>query len=78
MTEESMNGLLGRIQCVDGSHDLSGVDLAVEAATERFETKVAIMRGIDERLPKEAILATKHLINLDHQSWQQRPSGPTR
>lgn len=37
---------------------LAGADLAIEAATERFEIKAAIFRDLDRILRPEAILAT--------------------
>ena len=38
--------------------DLAIADLAVEAASERFEIKSALFRSLDKILPEEAILAT--------------------
>ena len=37
---------------------LSGVDLVIEAATERLEIKLSIFKQMDELAPKKAILAT--------------------
>jgi 3-hydroxybutyryl-CoA dehydrogenase len=52
------DALLGRIDAVDGVGAMSGVDMAVEAATESFELKVKIFRSIDEALGADAILAS--------------------
>ncbi|MCW2956765.1 MAG: 3-hydroxybutyryl-CoA dehydrogenase [Thermoleophilia bacterium] len=38
--------------------DLTGVQLAIEAATEHLETKLAIFRDLDAKLPAGALLAT--------------------
>lgn len=38
--------------------DLSDVSIAIEAATERLDTKLQIFRDIDARVPQGAILAT--------------------
>jgi 3-hydroxybutyryl-CoA dehydrogenase len=58
MTEDAKNALTDHIHPVASGSPLDGVDLAVEAATEHFETKVAIMKAIDAALPKGAILAS--------------------
>ncbi len=58
MTEEARAALLAHIQPAASGASLDGVDLAVEAATEHFETKLAIFKAIDEALPKGAILAS--------------------
>ena len=58
MTEADRAALLGRIRPVASGEGLEGVELAVEAATEHFDTKIAIMRRIDEALPKGAVLAS--------------------
>lgn len=58
MTEDARTGLLGHIHPAASGGSLEGVDLAVEAATEHFETKVTIFKAIDAALPKGAILAS--------------------
>ncbi|MCW2924964.1 MAG: 3-hydroxyacyl-CoA dehydrogenase [Thermoleophilia bacterium] len=45
------------LEGLDGA-DLTGVDLAVEAATEHLETKLAIFADLDARVPDGAVLAT--------------------
>jgi 3-hydroxybutyryl-CoA dehydrogenase len=54
----SRDALLARIRPLDSTASLEGCGFAVEAATENLEIKLAILRSIDERLPKGAILAT--------------------
>jgi 3-hydroxybutyryl-CoA dehydrogenase len=45
------------VQGLDGL-DLSDVGLAIEAATEHLETKLAIFADLDRRVPASALLAT--------------------
>ena len=49
---------IARIRPVDAIASLGDCQLAVEAATENLEIKLGILRSVDERLPKGAILAT--------------------
>jgi 3-hydroxybutyryl-CoA dehydrogenase len=49
---------LARIQPVTDRDALAAVDLAVEAAPERFELKAEIFAALDDLLPPEAILAS--------------------
>ena len=58
MTAEDREALLGRIEPAESGEGVGTCDLAVEAATERFETKVAIFQSLDSALPKHAILAS--------------------
>ncbi len=58
MAEEAKAALLAHVLPVASGAPLDGVDVAVEAATEHFETKLTIMKAIDAALPKGAILAT--------------------
>jgi 3-hydroxybutyryl-CoA dehydrogenase len=58
LTEEEKNSVLDRIVCAGQGEKLGDCQLAVEAVTEHFETKLAIFRAVDAALPKEAILAT--------------------
>lgn len=58
LTEADRNSVLDRIVCAGQGEKLSDCQLAVEAVTEHFETKLAIFRAVDAALPKDAILAT--------------------
>jgi 3-hydroxybutyryl-CoA dehydrogenase len=60
LTEEQHRGATERIEYVPDLDDveLAGVTLAIEAATEHLETKLKIFAELDQRAPKEAILAT--------------------
>jgi 3-hydroxybutyryl-CoA dehydrogenase len=58
MPGEGRDALLARITPVAGAAGLSGCDLAVEAATENLEVKLAIFRDADRALPAGAILAS--------------------
>jgi len=58
MTAEDREALLGRITPVDGPAAFGDVDLAVEAATERFDLKVKIFQALDETLKDGALLAS--------------------
>jgi len=49
---------IARIRPVDAIASLGDCQLALEAATENLEIKLGILRSVDERLPKGAILAT--------------------
>jgi 3-hydroxybutyryl-CoA dehydrogenase len=58
MAVADRDALLGRIQSGEGAAALGDVDLAVEAATENLELKLAIFRDADRALPAGAILAS--------------------
>jgi 3-hydroxybutyryl-CoA dehydrogenase len=58
MKPEERQALLDRIHPSKGLGALAGVELAVEAATERLELKLGIFREADAILPKPAILAS--------------------
>ncbi len=58
MAAADREALLGRIEPSEAGDGVGACDLAVEAATERFETKVAIFQSLDAALPKHAILAS--------------------
>ncbi len=58
MTAEDRDALLARIEPTESGEGLETCDLAVEAATEHFETKIAIFKAIDAKLPAGAILAS--------------------
>ncbi len=49
--------ILGRIHATQQLEKLD-VDLAIEAATERLETKLEIFRALDAAIPQRAVLAT--------------------
>ena len=49
---------IARIRTTTDRTDLATADLAVEAASERFELKAELFQSLDQILPKEAILAT--------------------
>jgi 3-hydroxybutyryl-CoA dehydrogenase len=50
--------LLGRISGTTDVHELSDVDLVIEAATEDHDTKVGMFRRLDEVTKPEVILAS--------------------
>jgi len=58
MSAEDKDALLGRISPVDGAASFGEVDIAIEAATERFELKVKIFQALDEALKDGALLAS--------------------
>jgi 3-hydroxybutyryl-CoA dehydrogenase len=58
MTGEERQALLDRIHPAEGMADLSNADLAIEAATEQLEIKLALFRNMDKALPQDAILAS--------------------
>ncbi len=58
LSADDRDGLLARVQPAEAGERASECDLAIEAATERFETKVAIFRAVDAALPASAILAS--------------------
>jgi 3-hydroxybutyryl-CoA dehydrogenase len=58
MTAEDRDALLARIEPAEAGEGLDTCDLAVEAATEHFETKVKIITAVDAKLKKGAILAS--------------------
>jgi len=50
--------LLGRISGTTDVHELAGVDLVIEAATEDHDTKVGMFRRLDEVTKPDVILAS--------------------
>jgi 3-hydroxybutyryl-CoA dehydrogenase len=50
--------LLARITCAGGTERLAEADFVVEAATERVELKLELLREVDARLAEHAILAS--------------------
>ena len=58
LSESEIEPALSRITPTIDMELLSGAQLAVEAAPERFELKADIFRAIDRILPEPAILAT--------------------
>jgi 3-hydroxybutyryl-CoA dehydrogenase len=58
MPSTDRDALLERIRTAGGVACLGGVELAVEAATEDVEVKLAIFRDADRALPAGAILAS--------------------
>jgi 3-hydroxybutyryl-CoA dehydrogenase len=58
MTEAERTASLERITCASAGQSLSDCDMAIEAATEHFETKLAIFKATDAALRPGAILAT--------------------
>jgi len=49
---------LARITPAKSGEHLDDCEIAVEAATEHVETKIAILRAVDQKLPAKAILAS--------------------
>jgi len=58
MPAPERDALLDRIHPSEGVSGLADADLAVEAATENLEIKLAIFRDVDRALPPGAILAS--------------------
>jgi 3-hydroxybutyryl-CoA dehydrogenase len=58
ITADEKNAALGRIQVSTDRDALAGSDLAVEAATEKFEIKAEVFRALDSRCRPEVILAS--------------------
>ncbi len=58
LAEADIEPALARITPTTDRESLSASDFAIEAATERFELKAEIFRGLDRVLPAGRILAT--------------------
>jgi 3-hydroxybutyryl-CoA dehydrogenase len=58
ITEDDRKGTLDRIHPFGAGEGLGDCDLAVEAVSEHFETKVAIFKATDRALKSGAILAS--------------------
>lgn len=58
ISAEDRGGLLDRITASDGLAGLAEVDIAVEAATENVDLKIALFKEADRLLPRGAILAS--------------------
>ncbi|MCW2962048.1 MAG: 3-hydroxyacyl-CoA dehydrogenase [Thermoleophilia bacterium] len=60
LSDAQLADVTGNIDYVSdlAAADLTGVQLAIEAATEHLETKLAIFRDLDAKLPDGALLAT--------------------
>jgi 3-hydroxybutyryl-CoA dehydrogenase len=58
MAPEARDSLLGRIQCAGGAEDLSTCDFVVEAATEKLDLKIALLRKCDAALAPGKWLAS--------------------
>lgn len=58
MSADERTALLERITASDGLAGLADVDIAVEAATENVDIKLALFKEADRLMPKEAILAS--------------------
>ncbi|GAB0117552.1 3-hydroxybutyryl-CoA dehydrogenase [Acidisoma sp. 7E03] len=58
VTAEDRAAALGRIETAGETAALSGCDIVVEAATEREEVKIAILKGLLPHLKPTAIIAT--------------------
>lgn len=59
ITEEDKNATMARIHgVVDLTAEACDVHLAIEAATENIKIKQSIFKELDEKLPKDAIIAS--------------------
>jgi 3-hydroxybutyryl-CoA dehydrogenase len=58
LPEAEIEPALNRIQPTLNREDLASADIAVEAASERFDLKADLFRSLDRILPETAILAT--------------------
>ena len=58
-TAADADGMLQRLSATTSIADaLAGVDMVIEAAPERIDLKIALMRDIDEHAPATAVIAT--------------------
>jgi 3-hydroxybutyryl-CoA dehydrogenase len=58
LTAEEAEQALNRIRLASALEELSIAEIAIEAATERFEIKSHLFRALDRVLPPDAILAS--------------------
>ena len=58
LSESDVEPTLNRITSTIDMQSLTGAQLAIEAAPERFELKAEVFRTLDHILPESAILAT--------------------
>jgi 3-hydroxybutyryl-CoA dehydrogenase len=58
LSAEEVDAAIARIRATTERGNLAAADLAVEAASERFEIKSELFRSLDKILPQKAILAT--------------------
>ncbi len=58
ITTDARDALLANITAAEGAASLTSADIAVEAATEHLDLKLALFRAADQALPKGAILAS--------------------
>ncbi len=58
LAEPEIESTLARITAITDREALARVDIAIEAAPERFELKAEIFKALDRILPENAILAT--------------------
>ncbi|MGA8090207.1 MAG: 3-hydroxybutyryl-CoA dehydrogenase [Terracidiphilus sp.] len=58
LSEAEIEPTLSRIRATVDMQSLTGAELAVEAAPERYELKAEVFRALDRILPSTAILAT--------------------
>lgn len=58
LTAENRDGTLARIQGTTSYDHLKGMDLVIEAATERKDLKISILKHIEELVSSDAIIAT--------------------
>ena len=67
---------LARIKPAATYEDLGACDLVIEAATENEEVKRKIFQALCPRLRPDAMIATQHLVDLDHAA--RRRDRPAR
>ena len=58
LSSEDRDAVLARIEPVEGVAAFGSVQFAIEAATENIELKKALMKGLDEACPQDAIIAS--------------------
>jgi len=58
LTQQQADEARGRITSTTDLESLSSCDIAIEAATEKFEVKAALFRELDRIFPAEAVLAS--------------------
>jgi len=58
MTVEEVDGILGRIRCVEKYNQVGEADFVIEAALEDISLKQKIFEELDAAVKPEAILAT--------------------
>ena len=77
MTDADRQAALARITATTDNGRLANCDLVIEAATEREDLKVKILKDLCATLQPASDHRYQHLLDLDHEARRRdRPSGP--